>query len=388
MIARLRKLFQDSDKLLLFLSLALCMFGLFNIVNVSSQEATNKLVDESIYFYFYRQLLFVIIGFILSIIIMTRPVKSWNKYLFLMFGAVVFLNLYAIISGSVTRGATNWVELGPISFQPSELSKPVVILCVATLFEQFAKTFQNTKIDHNKQFIIILIAGLAIPLLVFLQKDIGTMSIIGGTFFVMFLFSPINKKEKFKMFKILVILGVVLLFFYMLAKGSILTNAQKGRLDFIDPCSSEKYVGGGYQVCNAFIAINRGNLIGVGIGKSTQKYSYIPEPHTDMVFSIISEEYGFIIGAAIIIIYAIMIWRIIDLATYASTISGRYICLGTATFMFIHIFLNLGGMFGIIPLTGVPLPFLSYGGSFLLALMVSLALVQRVHIDTKRSKIF
>ena len=115
-----------------------------------------------------------------------------------------------------------------------------------------------------------------------------------------------------------------------------------------------------------------------------QKYSYIPEPHTDMVFSIVSEENGLLGGTIIFIIYIILLYRILRIARLTDSIKNRYICIGVATYIFMHILINLGGLFGLIPLTGVPLPFLSYGGSFTLSLMISLALVQRVFIETKR----
>lgn len=383
----IKKLFNDTDKTLLIVTIALCLFGLFNIVTVSSQEATN-VNNQSIYFYFYRQLLFLIGGTVLGVIIMTRPIKSLDKYLkYLLIGCMI-LNAYVLLTGSATRGATNWIKIGPFSLQPSEFSKPVIILTLAYLFERYAKLFRNKKADHTNAIVKIIATGLFIPLLVFFQKDLGTFAIITGTAFVMFIFSPLTSKQKIQVGKIVgvfTLIGIVIIF---LIKGNILSGAQKGRLNFFNPCSSDKFATSGYQVCNAFIAINRGGLTGVGIGASTQKYSYIPEPHTDMVFSIISEEYGFVVGLIILILYAIILYRILNLATYATSISGRFICLGVATYIFLHIFINLGGLFGIIPLTGVPLPFLTYGGSFLVSLLVSLSLVQRVHIDTKRTKVF
>ena len=127
--------------------------------------------------------------------------------------------------------------------------------------------------------------------------------------------------------------------------------------------------------------------MGLGIGKSKQKYSYIPEPHTDSAFAIIAEEYGVIGSVFIFLGYALILWRITMIASKASTLRGRYICLGVAAYIFAHIFINMGGLFGIIPLTGVPLPFFSYGGSFAISLIVSLALVQRVNVETKNQKI-
>ena len=163
-------------------------------------------------------------------------------------------------------------------------------------------------------------------------------------------------------------------------KGYLLSDAQKSRFDFFNPCS--KYAETGYQVCNAYIAINNGGTFGLGIGKSTQKYSYIPEPHTDMVFAIVSEELGLLRCTLIFIGYIIILYRVLKLSRITHNIRNRYICLGVAMFIFMHILINLGGLFGLIPLTGVPLPFLSYGGSFTLTLLISLAIVQRIHIET------
>ena len=168
-------------------------------------------------------------------------------------------------------------------------------------------------------------------------------------------------------------------------KGYILSPEQLDRFNFFNPCSN--YEEGGYQTCNGFIAINDGGAFGLGGGKSKQKYSYIPEPHTDSVFAIIVEEQGFFKSLVIFLGYIIVLKRILSLSSKANTLRGRYICLGVATYIFMHILVNLGGIFGIMPLTGVPNPFLSYGGSFTISLIISLALVQRIHIETKRQKI-
>ena len=203
---------------------------------------------------------------------------------------------------------------------------------------------------------------------------------------MMFLASPILKKDKFKTIVLLIsVLCLGLLVMYIV-QGRILNDARKSRLtSFLDPCG--KYESGGYQVCNGYIAINDGGMFGLGIGRSKQKYSYIPEPHTDSAFAIIAEEYGIYRTVFIFIGYIIILHRILTIGSKASTIRGRYVCLGVGSLIFAHIFINLGGMFGVIPLTGVPLPFLSYGGSFVLALISSLSIVQRINIETKNKKI-
>ena len=227
---------------------------------------------------------------------------------------------------------------------------------------------------------MILFVGCIFPLMVFLQKDLGTAIILFVVFAIMFFASPILRMEKIKT----CILGITVCImggFVIITKtGSLLSETQLERFDFFDPCSS--YESGGYQICNGFIAINEGGLLGVGIGQSKQ-ISYIPESHTDSVFAIISEEYGFIRSTFIFIAYILILGRILSLASKASTLRGKYICLGVSVYIFLHILINLGGLFGIMPLTGVPLPFLSYGGSFTLSLIISLSMVQRIYIETK-----
>ena len=273
-----------------------------------------------------------------------------------------------------------------MKIQPSELAKPTLILTMGLMFEMYFKKLKDEREKHDIIIWKIIGFGLIFPILVFLQKDLGTAIILFGVFVVLFLFSPISRSEKFKASLISIGILAILLIVRLSISGYILSGAQTSRLNnFFNPCS--KYEDTGYQVCNAFIAINNGGLSGVGLGKSTQKYSYIPEPHTDMVFAIIAEENGVIICFLIFIAYLIIIYRLLKLSMRTKKLKNKYICLGVATYFFLHILINLGGLFGIIPLTGVPLPFLSYGGSFTLSLIMTFAVIQRIHIEMKNEKI-
>lgn len=369
---------KNMDKILLIVTLIMSIYGLFNIVTASSREAVTNL-DKSIFYYFYRHLAILIIGFISSIIIIKTDLKKYNKILPLLFFIVFFLNLWLVIRGNSKRGANNWIDLGFFNLQPSEISKIVIILCMSFLFDLFYKKLRNNKIKHSDQIWIILFVGLSIPGIVFMQKDLGTSIVLIGIFFTLFLSSPILRQDKKNFLAIIIIIAFVGGLLIYSVKGYLLSEAQKSRFNFFNPCS--RYAETGYQVCNAFIAINNGGLFGVGIGKSTQKYSYIPEPHTDMVFSIISEENGLLRCTLFFIGYIIILYRILRISKLTNEIKNRYICLGVAVFIFMHILINLGGLFGLIPLTGVPLPFLSYGGSFTLTLLISIAIVQRIHIE-------
>ncbi len=383
MLKAIKQRFSDMDKVLLLIVLGFCIFGLFNIVTASSREAVVG-VDKSVYFYFYRQLIVLIAGLVAFLVLINIDTKYYHGWILLPFAALIILNIVAIIHGRVTRGALNWISIGSFSLQPSEFSKPVIVAILALYIEDFGKRLHNPRVKHQNMIWAFFILALIIPAIVFFQKDLGTMLIQLSIFGVIYLLSPILWKEKFKYIGIL---GIIVVFFGLLVyakQGSILSEEQIERFNYLNPCSPEKFAGKGYQVCNAYIAINLGGVNGVGIGKSTQKYSYIPEAHTDMVFAIFAEEYGLIAGLFVLFLYGIILYRVLMLSSKANTIRGKYMCLGIATYFFAHIFINLGGMFGLIPLTGVPLPFLSYAGSFTISLLAAFGIVERIHIETKQ----
>ena len=378
------KLLKDLDKPLLIASAALFIFGLLNIVTASSRAAVVN-YDVSIYYYFYRQLAFIIIGIIAGIVIIKMDTKYYKLIVPLLFVIVILLNLWALTFEELS-GSKNWIDLKFIKLQPSEFSKPIIICLLAILFEKNYRKLRTLNIKHYDTIFTMIFIAMIIPAVVFLQKDYGTMLIILFIIFMMFLASPILKIDKIKTVLVMIALGGLALLVMYSVQGYILNDARISRFtSFLDPCGN--YENGGYQVCNSYIAINDGGLWGLGIGKSKQKYSYIPEPHTDSAFAIIAEEYGIYRTIFIFILYGIVLYRIAVIGAKAASLRGRYICVGMISYIFVHIFINLGGMFGLIPLTGVPLPFLSYGGSFVLSLLASLAIIQRICIESKNKKI-
>ena len=389
-MTELKSSYKDMDKVLFLVSAFLFIFGLINILTASSREAVVN-NDVPMTYYFQKQLISLVAAFAVANFIYIIPTKKYYKFMFPLY--ILFCGLigYLVIWGKEINGAKNWLIFRHIHFslQPSEIMKIIVICALALLFEKYYRSLKDKFTSRNKliHIYVYIIASFLIPMiLIFLQKDLGTMFVILVAAGVLYLLSPINRKDKFKMIGYATVLGIVGLSIIFLAKGSILTNAQKSRLtNFFKPCDT--YETGGYQVCNCFIAINNGGLFGVGPGKSTQKYSFIPFPHTDSVFAIFAEEYG-VVGAVILFFfYLVIIKRILNISSNARTIRGRYMTLGIAIYIMCHIFINLGGLFGLIPLTGIPLPFLSYGGTYAITLVSSLAIVERVHIESKREKI-
>ena len=389
-IDEIKKAYRDMDKILFFSTAILFIFGLFNILTASSREAVVN-NNVTITYYFRKQLIALAISFVIANFIYIVPTKRYYNFIFPLYLIFVGITGYLVIWGTEINGAKNWLTFrrAHFSLQPSEVMKIIIICALALLFEKYYHTLKDKFTPRNKLmhiYIYIIVCFLAPMVLIFLQKDLGTMFVIGIVSMVLYLLSPMKLKDKFQMLLFIAILGIMGLTTIYFVKGSILTNAQKARLtNFFRPCDS--YETGGYQVCNCFIAINNGGFFGVGPGKSTQKYSFIPEPHTDSVFAIFAEEYGVFGTIILFFLYLVIIKRIINISSNSRTIRGRFIALGIAIYIMCHIFINLGGIFGLIPLTGIPLPFLSYGGTYAITLAGSISIAERIHIETKREKI-
>ena len=353
MFKKIKKTFADMDKILLFTTLILIIFGTLNIVTASSREAVvNR--DANLFYYFFKHSVILFISLIAFLILIFKvETKDYKYWMLIVYVVVLSMNLYLVLKGVSTRGAQNWIDLKFMKVQPSEFAKPTIILTLSLLFEKYSKKLSDMKEKHDMIIWKIIGFGVIFPVIVFLQKDLGTAIILLGIFVVLFFSSPISSGEKFKSTLIVGVIGVIGLLSMLNFAGYVLSKAQLSRFDFFNPCS--KY-------------------------EST-------EPHTDMVFAIIAEENGVLICSLIFIAYIIILYRILKLSMKTKKISNKYICIGVATYIFLHIFINLGGLFGIIPLTGVPLPFLSYGGSFTLSLIASLGIIQRIHIETKNEKI-
>jgi len=385
-IKQIKKNIKDLDKWLLLVVAIMVLYGLFNILTASSRESVVK-YNNSLYYYFEQHGFMLIVAFIGSFIIVNIPTKLYR--LWGLVGLVIIIGMltYTSFWGELVRGSRNWMLLFGKQIQPSEFAKPILIVSLAVVFEIFNKRLKSS--DNAKRLSVVFgiwAIGIIMAMFIFLQKDFGTMFIIVFIFGIMFLGSNIQLKDKFNSIAIIIVFTIIAFGAFYLKSGYILTSEQIDRLDdYMRPC--QNYASGGYQICNGFIALNDGGLYGLGISNSKQKYSYIPDPHTDSVFAIIGEELGVIRSSLIFLGYIFILYRIIKIASQSDTIRGRYICIGVATYLFIHIFVNLGGILAVIPFTGVPLPFFSYGGTFIISLLCSIAMVQRVHIENKNKKI-
>ena len=362
------------DKPLLVTTTLLFIIGLVMVFSASNVTAYMSQA-VSPYNYFIRQAAFLVVGIILFIIMIPFNTYVYGKVArpLLLINVVALVVL--LIYGSAKNQAISWFDLGFISIQPSEFVKVITIVFLADYYEIHKKKLNGWIATLYPIGICVAIAAL-----IFIQPDLGTTVIYSTIIAIIFFSVPISKEIKYKISFIAI--GIIFLsIFAIFGLGKkILEERQLERFDISNPC--EKILSTGNQICNCYIAINNGGLTGVGLGNSTQKYLYLPEPYTDFIFAIIVEELGVITGVGILLLYLIVLFRILLIGRKSPTNRGAILCYGIAAYIFLHITVNLLGIMGLIPMTGVPLPFMSYGGSYTICLIAALTIVQRVNIDT------
>lgn len=373
----MKKILRNIDMPLLIISFILFIIGLIMIFSASNITAFMKYA-ASPYNYFFKQTIFLVLSVVASLFLIRFHSKSYhiisNLAVYVIGASLALLLIY----GSVRNQAISWIDLGFFSIQPSEFAKIIIIVWLSCYYDKHK--------EHLNQYVTVLypiLISAVIAGLIFAQPDLGTTIIYTVIVALIFFMSPIAKEIRNKV--LMIIFGGVVIAMLVLVGGgsSLLTDGQLERFDFSNPCSTEKFYSTGNQVCNGYIAINNGDLTGVGLGQSTQKYLYLPEAHTDFIFAIIMEEVGFVGAIFIFLLYFLLIGRIIKIGKDSYNTRGFLICMGVAIYIVLHIFVNLGGIFGMIPMTGVPLPFMSYGGSFLMCLVFALTLVQRVNVENR-----
>ena len=365
------------DKPLLIVMLIFMIFGLIMVLSASSMASYMR-YNKNIYDYFIRQAIFMLaglVGFFMAIYFPTKLFKKLSPFLIF----ILLISLFGLFAIGETFNATKgWYDLKIITVQPSEVGKIIIVLYLAYYYEKHKDNLDN-QWTLLKPIILVLIVFMCVTM----QPDLGTACVIAGITILIFYALPLKKETKTPINRIFI--GGILLacLSLLLTGGSFLRDYQLQRFNFLNPC--ERYEEeSGYQLCNSLIAFKNGGLLGKGIGESTQKYLYLPESHTDFIFPIIVEEWGLLVGLAIISMYLFILYRILNIAKRANNLGNSIIAYGVFAYLLLHIAINLVGVMGIGPLTGVPLPFLSYGGSYTLTLLFSMGLVQRVHYETYR----
>ena len=306
--------------------------------------------------------------FLLMIFVSFVNIKLWHSLSYIFYFVILILLIWASLYGVTASGSQRWINLYFINLQPSELMKIAIIIC-------FAKYYHRSQIYNVNKFtnIIIPLVVLALPIfLVLSQPDLGTSILIALSGIMVLWLAGVNVKYFVFSGLVFVISAPFIV--------SFLQPYQKLRiLSFINP--DRDPLGSGYQIIQSKIAVGSGGLFGKGFLKGTQGYlEFLPEKHTDFIFTLYSEEFGFVGSIFLLLVYSIMIYRIVIIGTLSRSYFGRLFCYGFAASVFIYITVNMSMVLGLLPIVGSPLPIMSYGGSSMLATMVGLGIVMSVKI--------
>ena len=314
----------------------------------------------------------IIIFFPLMIFIAFFNIKWWHNLSYLFYFAVILLLIYVSFFGIKSSGSRRWMDLYLFNLQPSELMKIAIILCLA-------KYYHRIKIENVNSItsIMTVVTIILIPIIMVLsQPDLGTSILIAASGLIVLWLGGVKIKYFIYSFIVFLIsLPFVISFLKPYQKLRILT--------FLDP--DRDPLGAGYQIIQSKIAIGSGGLDGKGFLKGTQSYlDFLPEKHTDFIFTLFSEEFGFIGSVALLILYSIIIIRILRIGAISRSNFSRLFCFGFAFAIFIYIVVNLSMVLGLLPIVGSPLPILSYGGSSMLATMIGFGIVLSAKINHKQ----
>ncbi|MDM5189656.1 FtsW/RodA/SpoVE family cell cycle protein [Bacillus sp. DX4.1] len=372
----MKKVWKSMDYSLLLPLVILCVLGVIMVYSASSIVAITR-AEKPADFFFNKQLFTLIGGTIIGLgIVMPIPFQFWRKriiVLLVMAVSIILLGLVLVI-GKKVNGAQAWV----FGIQPAEFVKISIIIVLARFFARKQDT--DTPVWQGSGGTILFVA--LTLFLILKQHDLGTVLLIIGTVGIMFLCSGVPVNMWIKRLLLTSIIWAPLIYFI---GNYTLDPYQKARFAvFLDPFHDAQ--GSGFQLVNSFIGIASGELDGRGLGNSIQKYGYLPEPHTDFIMAIISEELGFIGVAIILISLLLIIIRSFRIAQKCKDPFGSLIAIGIGSLIGIQTFVNIGGITGLLPLTGVPLPFISYGGSSLLANLIAMGILLNLGSYVKRQE--
>ncbi|MBM7647218.1 cell division protein FtsW [Bacillus ectoiniformans] len=352
------------DYLLLILILSLLSIGIMMVYSASAIWAEYKFNDA--FFFAKRQLLFGTIGIGAMLFIMNVEYWTWrhlSKSAIIICFVLLILVLIPGI-GMVRNGSQSWIGAGAFSIQPSEFMKLAMIIFLA----RFLSENQKNIIYFKKGLFPSLALVFTAFGLIMLQPDLGTGTVMVGTCIVMIFISG----ARIFHFAVMGVIGIA-------GFAALVLSAPyriKRITSFLDPWSDP--LGSGFQIIQSLYAIGPGGLFGLGLGESRQKFFYLPEPQTDFIFAILAEELGFIGGAFVLFLFSLLLWRGMKIALGAPDLYGSLLAAGIISMLAIQVMINVGVVTGLMPVTGITLPFLSYGGSSLTLMLMAMGILLNI----------
>lgn len=355
----MKKLFSGFDWTLFLAGLFLSILGLVSLGSVAPS-------------FFCQQLIYLLLGLVLLVVFSQIDYRIFGKFAWLIFiGSILFL-LTPLLFGAVTRGSVRWIQIGPFNFQPSELVKPFLIIFFASFFE----TGKNLKLKR------VILGGLLLVLpvfLIFYQPDLGSSLVVLISWAGIVFTAGVS-------WQLVAMATASLAIFLPLIWKFFLINYQRQRIfAFLNPLKDT--LGLGYNLIQATVAIGSGQFLGRGWGRGTQSHlRFLPERHTDFIFASLAEEFGFLGGGILILLLGILLWRILVVSQKSREELGTLIGAGVFMMIFGQTLINIGMNLGLLPITGIPLPLISYGGSSLITTMISLGILENISQLKKREE--
>ncbi|NRD80118.1 FtsW/RodA/SpoVE family cell cycle protein [Bacillus sp. BRMEA1] len=366
-----KKILKSYDYQLISAIFLLSLFGLVMVYSASMAMATQRYGVSSDYFY-QKQKLFLIISFFIFIVVSFFPYKilQSRKVLIGLVSCSLLLLLILSVHGHVAGGAQSWIKIGPLSLEPSEFVKLCVIIYLSAIYAK-KQAYIN---EFNKGVVPPLVYLGLVCILIASQPDFGTVELILFFSAAIIMSSGISIKNFIKLGGLCIISAIpIILIFH----NKIFTTKRVGRFSVLsDPFATAQT--SGYHLVNSYIAIGNGGINGLGLGKSIQKLGYLPEPHTDFIMAVIAEELGIWGVGFVILTLAFIVLKGLKIATRCKDPFGSLLATGISSMIGVQAIVNLAGVSGLLPLAGVPLPFVSYGGSSLIQLAIATGILVNV----------
>jgi len=356
------------DVYLFFTTLLLVMVGIMMIFSSSAILASEKYGDT--YYFLKKELFFFFIGTVGLFLTKNFNYKRYQKIIYVLAALTMGLMMLSFIPpfSHSAGGASRWVNFGFVTIQPSEITKLVVIMLVAYLI---AKKGERIKEFKKGYLPTIMMSGIFIALIL-IQKDLGSALVLGAVVFIMLFVSGTRT---------IYLLGSVLAAMPLLYFMIFSVAFRKQRiLAFLDPWKHK--LDSGFQIIQSFVAFKSGGLTGVGLGESKQKLFYLPEAHTDFIFSVLGEEFGMIGVTVVAFLFLFLVYRGIKIAQKTKDTFGIFLALGISTLIGLQAFINFGVVMGVLPTKGLVLPFISYGGSSLVVTLMAIGILLNISTQT------
>lgn len=369
MIAKLKA--HKPDYILAIMVFVLIVFGLIMVSSASVVESYENTGDT--YYYFKHQLLYGVVFGMVGLIIFSRiNYNFWKKISFFLLILSIVLLIVVLFFGREIGGSRSWFYIGSFSVQPTELVKLFMVIYLASWLEKR----QDKLKSFSEGFMPFLLLVVLIAVLIVLQPDLGTLSIILLVAVVLYFVAGASLAYMALLFggSVLALFGLIKIFSHAASRFTAFLHPE------LDP------QGIGYQINQALLAIGSGGILGLGLGASRQKYNYLPEATSDSIFAVVGEELGFIFSIILVILFVVVALRGFKIALNSPDLFSRLVATGITTWIIFQAFINIAGILNIIPLTGIPLPFISYGGSAMIVTLAGIGLLLNISRYTKENQ--